>query len=1752
MLPRAPTSRDRLVQTVVTALLLAACGVDDQALGPSAPVPDGRNVGDFRLGYDDDAAVLTDLAQDVTEADGEEDLADAATPDVPRPPDIEAELPEPDAAAETESDVPPPCAPTAESCNGQDDDCDGQTDEAACDDGNPCTADTCLPNGTCLYGFAGGPCDDGDACTEADVCAQVKGFKIAACQGNAKMCQDNNPCTHDSCDKDAGCQFPMKQDGEQCDDGNPCTQAEVCDHDGKCLGVVKTCGDANSCTADGCDGATGACVFTPLTGAACDDGSACTGPDACKAGNCDPGPAKACDDANPCTSDSCDKATGACAFLPNTATCTDGNACTAGDACKAGKCVAGAKVQCDDGSPCTVDACDPQTGACTYVAGPDGIACSDGTACTVADACANGQCLPGPSVPCSDGLACTQDGCDPKSGACVFTPLTGPPCSDGNGCTSDDTCNAGKCVSGKVTCQCQQDADCLALEDGDACNGTLVCDLDKHTCKLELKSIVVCDKSQDTACVAWTCAPKTGKCEPKNEPTGKLCDADDSVCSVGDACLAGLCKPGPLQGCDDGNPCTDDLCDAKGGCSNNSNKATCQDGNGCTVDDYCWFGACKSGQQKSCDDGNACTAESCQPKTGQCSSLNLDGKICDDGNPCTAADACKGGVCAPGNGQACSDGNPCTTDGCDPAGGGCKFEALWGTACQDGNVCTTGDWCGFGSCQPGAALQCGDNNPCTNDVCVVGVGCVHQPNSVPCSDGNACTIGDVCNAGGCQPGTPKVCAGGPCTDAVCQPSNGACKPKADGTVCSDGNVCTSGEACKSGACVGGKVTNCSDGNPCTLDTCNAQTGTCSSTPTKLPCSDGNACTGDDACENGKCVGNPVTCSDGNACTADSCDPAKGCLFSKLNGPACNDGSACTSDDTCVQGECKGKGISCVDGNPCTFDACNPKTGCFWFNFNGPCSDGNPCTGNDVCKNGACASGAPLQCDDQNPCTDDACDPQQGCTAKNDDSNTCSDGNACTVGDSCKGGKCAAGPGALACNDGNVCTVDSCSPAGGCQFTGGSGQPCNDGNACSTDDVCVQGNCQGANPSPCDDGNACTDDACNPQLGCTHANNQGTCNDGDDCVGPDSCTAGVCKGQAPLKCQDGNPCTVDGCDKQGGCKWTAVADGSVCSDGNPCTTGDACASGACVPTAGPQCDDGNPCTQDGCGAGGGCTHQALDSGTCSDGDPCTLGDTCKAGKCTPAQVASCDDADACTKDACSPQKGCTHEVASSGKGTAVALVGDGQTQATTAKGTGPAVATWDQHPGWTHAIAGATWLWSSQFVQNPGLSESVTFTRTFDVPAGALVVGNLTLASDGGFVCTLNGKLVGVEVDEGNYAKPLVLGLAGVVVAGKNTLVCTVTNPGKPGSTAQSNPAGLLYRIDATAFAQGGALPCSDGSACTVGDWCAGLQCQAGAVNTCDDSNACTADFCDSVKGCSHSPNSATVCSDGDPCTVQDKCSQGVCKGGAAADCNDFNSCTTDTCIAKQGCAHPAKDGGACDDQNSCTLNDVCKGGLCSAANPAPCDDGDACTTDACNKVTGCYHNAAPDKTPCNDGNACTAGDVCQGGKCFGGQATACDDQNPCTTDSCAANGCKYDPIAGGPCEDGNLCTTGEACTVLAEPGKPPTGKCVPKSQKLCNDGEPCTVDACDPQTGLCTFTDSKGSCDDGNPCTLNDFCENAKCKSGTARDCDDQNPCTVDLCDPKTGDCVNLPGPDGLACDDGKACSTGDKCSAGKCVGVGC
>jgi hypothetical protein len=69
------------------------------------------------------------------------------------------------------------------------------------------------------------------------------------------------------------------------------------------------------------------------------------------------------------------------------------------------------------------------------------------------------------------------------------------------------------------------------------------------------------------------------------------------------------------------------------------------------------------------------------------------------------------------------------------------------------------------------AVDCNDDNPCTNDLCDPQTGCVHVNNTSPCDDGNPGTPFDSCNAG--------VCVGSSCRATPMPKSSGYYKKLCD-------------------------------------------------------------------------------------------------------------------------------------------------------------------------------------------------------------------------------------------------------------------------------------------------------------------------------------------------------------------------------------------------------------------------------------------------------------------------------------------------------------------------------------------------------------------------------------------------------------------------------------------------------------------------------------------------------------------------------------------------------------------------------------------------------------------------------------------------------------------------------------------------------------------------------------------------------------------------------------------------------------
>ena len=342
------------------------------------------------------------------------------------------------------------------------------------------------------------------------------------------------------------------------------------------------------------------------------------------------------------------------------------------------------------------------------------------------------------NVNCNDGSACTSDSCDPATGSCVNTPLpAGTSCgnSSSNICDDPDRCDgAGVCLTnhvadgtpcGEVDSDCQLPDTCLA----GACHDNGV-----------KPAGTLCGDSSASECDAADTCNAFGTCEANNAPDGAPCGDAEGQCVNADSCSAGLCddygfKPAGTACGDASSSACDaaDSCDGSGACLVNhvADGTACGDFEGACVNaDACAAGSCQDNGFKpagtACGDpsSSACDSPDSCDAAGSCTAnLASDGAPCGDAEgACVNGDSCVAGSCqdngfkAPGT--ACGDDSSSAcdaADGCDGSGTCLSNLIAAGTACNDADECTITDVCdGSGGCagvaNP-ACSACNDNAP---------------------------------------------------------------------------------------------------------------------------------------------------------------------------------------------------------------------------------------------------------------------------------------------------------------------------------------------------------------------------------------------------------------------------------------------------------------------------------------------------------------------------------------------------------------------------------------------------------------------------------------------------------------------------------------------------------------------------------------------------------------------------------------------------------------------------------------------------------------------------------------------------------------------------------------------------------------------------------------------------------------------------------------------------------------------------------
>lgn len=510
--------------------------------------------------------------------------------------------------------------------------------------------------------------------------------------------------------------------------------------------------------------------------------------------------------------------------------------------------------------------------------------------------------------------------------------------------------------------------------------------------------------------------------------------------------------------CDDGNPCTNDVCNTEDGyCTNEVADLVPDDGNPCTEDKCvdgaeqhtnakdgtecglngqlsCLGGKCNCTMASECGVDEDCKKFACTPDG--CISTNVDaGTVIDE----AGEDDCKQHACD-GNGIVAEVADPddappdptpgdCQTKGCsangaiidvpsmtdppdDPAGD-CKQH----TCSIDGMVVILDD---SNDAPPS------DNNVCTSEGCnggtvfkdvpvVDGSPCGSLAVCGPTGNGYAQTTAETCQSGVCVPPETASCGLYACNgdvchltcmtdaecigDAFCQ--NGLCKPKGD-----LGEPCNASGDCNTGHCYDGVCCNVSCGGLCQTCAIPGALGAC-----------GSIASGTDPA--GECPGADV-CNGAGECkkpTGETCSADNECLTGE-----CEDGYCCNTN---CSGDCKRCDLPSTIGS-CenvptnqTSGACSGASAC---NGAGSCKkiNGESCNGNSDCVSGFC----PNEGGSQKVCCNSGCGGTcQSCLAMKTGG---ADGTCAPILDltdpdaECGGPGCNTGSGNGCCNGAGAC------------------------------------------------------------------------------------------------------------------------------------------------------------------------------------------------------------------------------------------------------------------------------------------------------------------------------------------------------------------------------------------------------------------------------------------------------------------------------------------------------------------------------------------------------------------------------------------------------------------------------------------------------------------------------------------------------------------------------------------------------------
>ncbi len=311
------------------------------------------------------------------------------------------------------------------------------------------------------------------------------------------------------------------------------------------------------------------CTGPACTERTCADGACLVSPDdaLCGGGRCDPDTgctasctATSCDDGNPCTDDAC---TGAgCTSAANTLRCDDGVFCNGPDTCAATTCSA------HDGDPCTSPTtCDETEGACTGCGTSDDCPEPIDGPWSACGAFSDGCDESGTSTRTVTTFACTGGVCvgsdAPEEGACTRS-------TEGAGCgLAGATCMGAICTCpfGPFESLCGEgiDQDCDgAIDCADSDCAGLACSLTGRVCA---SSSCACPGgATETACGGGVDDDCDGAADcADTDCAGASCGPGRTCAGTGCGCAGGmaetLCGDGLDDDCDAIIDCADGDCD---------------------------------------------------------------------------------------------------------------------------------------------------------------------------------------------------------------------------------------------------------------------------------------------------------------------------------------------------------------------------------------------------------------------------------------------------------------------------------------------------------------------------------------------------------------------------------------------------------------------------------------------------------------------------------------------------------------------------------------------------------------------------------------------------------------------------------------------------------------------------------------------------------------------------------------------------------------------------------------------------------------------------------------------------------------------------------------------------------------------------------------------------------------------------------------------------------------------------------------